>query len=256
MTNPTNPGPLPASNASIEDRLARIEQLLREIPRKTLYSASIGAGGLTISDDGTLRMVDVNGIERFKIGTTSGFEGFEQPVLYVRDANGKLRIAMYDPLPVSDGYQPVFWVFDHVDHVAFTTDKNGGVAEPWIPAVLYPRWTMAAGIYGYRTIDATTITAETQLWEGRLGKVSHPRIQIDGSWGQASGSNSTTYRLKVNGTTVGSWTVGGGLNVSVRGPYDIASLVGTSNVVVELTVQATGTGLVACDVVACYLRQT
>jgi hypothetical protein len=262
MTNPTNPGPLPGRNDSTEDRLARIEQLLREIPRKTLHSASVGAGGITISDDGSLRMVDSNGVERLKIGTTSGFEGFEQPIFFVRDANGKLRIAMYDPFPVTDGYQPVYWVFDHLDHVTFTTDKNGGVAEPHISVPLMQKFRDST--FGSDapnsdpTLPVSALGSPATCWEGRISKVSHPRLVIDGSWGRVTGaSGSPTYSLQLNGTEVGAWSQTS-YGPALKGPYDIASFLAVSNVAVTLKVSATGTGTdrVAVGVYGCWMRQT
>ncbi|CRK59082.1 hypothetical protein [Alloactinosynnema sp. L-07] len=262
MTNPTNPGPLPARNEVVEDRLARIEQLLREIPRKTLYSASIGAGGLKISDDGSLTVFDSNGVERVFMGSSSFYEGFTQPVVYFRDGNGKLRFAIYDPLPVSDGYQPVVWTFDHLDHVAFTTDKNGGIAEPHLSVPLLQRFRDST--FGSDapesdpTLPVSALGTLKTCYEGRISKVSHPRIAIDGAWGRVTGGTGVpTYSLRLNGVEVGTWSQTS-YTTALKGPYDITDYLGQSNVSVRLQVSATGTGTdrVAVAPYGCWMRQT
>jgi hypothetical protein len=101
--------------------------------------------------------------------------------------------------------------------------------------------------------------AEQTLWVGRIGYVTHPQIQVDGIWGQDTGTNSTRYRLKAAGVTVGTWDVSTAAAAAVEGGYPLlaATALRTKNVAVELTAQSlSGTGTYACQVLACHLRQT
>lgn len=246
------------------DVLSQIAALRQEVAdvRRTvgISSATINRGGLSLLNDAFLKAVDSNGVERLFVGTTDAFQGTKQPVFFVRDGAGKLRVAMFDPAPASDGYQPVFWVWDHADRVAFTTDKNGGVAEPWIPVPLYPLFNDAGypdQADNYASLPASECTGSS-LWEGRIGKVSHPRIQIDGVWGRYTGGGAVpSYALEVGGSDVGTWSQTA-FTGAMRGPYDISSLLGQTDVPVRLRISATGTGTdrIAMQVLGCWLRQT
>lgn len=248
------------------DLLSQVQDLRRQLDelRRTvgLSSATINRGGLSLLNNAFLRSVDSNGIERFFLGSTSSFEGVDQPVLFIRDAAGKLRIAMYDPQPATDGYQPVFWVFDHADHVAFTTDKNGGVAEPHISVPMMQKFR--DGTLGLDapdsdpTLPISALGASVTCWEGRISKVSHPRLILAGAFGRVTGvSGAPTYSLQLNDVQIGTWNDTTYV-IAEKGPFDIASYLGQANVTVKLKVSGTGTGTdrVAVAVYGCWLRQT
>lgn len=243
----------------VRDLRRQLDELRRTVG---LSSATINRGGLSLLNDAFLKIVDASGVTRFFVGgstTVPLSDGSPQPVIFARDANGKLRFAIYDPDPITDGYQPVFWVWDHLDNIAFTSDKNGGVAEPWISVPLYPAMPLSStgGLGQYANIAASNCTGGV-AWEGRIGKVSHPRIQIDGIWGRASGSNAlSTYTLEVGGTDVGTWNESA-ITVGVRGPYDISAKLGQSNLAVKLKVSASGTGTdqIAIQPYGVWMRQS
>lgn len=241
-----------------------IEGQLREIrDRVGNVSGFIGQGGLQIGDSGSLRMTDAAGVDRLLVGfstTIPLLDGSPQPIFYVRDALGTLRLAIYDPDPITDGYQPVVWVYDHLGHVAFTTDINGGVAEPWIPvpvyATAYPS-TFLDSLGTDLTVPASACNGSA-IWEGRIGKVSHPRIMFDGAFGRVTGVSAVpTYTFVVGGTTLDSFSQTS-YSAAARGPFDISSKIGQTSVMVQLTVTATGTGTdrIAAQPHAVYLRQT
>lgn len=131
---------------------------------------------------------------------------------------------------------------------------NTLLVEPQWPVVIYPQFqrSEALGTSGYTTVAAGSLFS----WEGRI-RASHPRIEIDGVWGQSSGSNTSTYAIKLGGTVVGQWTVGGGLEVARHGPYDITSYIGQDWLKVEVSITASsGTGQVAFQPLGLYFRQT
>jgi len=70
-------------------------------------------------------------------------------------------------------------------------------------------------------------------------------------------SGSPTYSCYVNTDLVGTFS-GTSYGSNIVGPFDISSLLGLSNIVVEVKVSATGTGtdLIACGMNAVWLRQS
>lgn len=244
---------LPPDQGYLLQRLADMQRQIDEMrAARSAEATTIGRAGL--------KVVDGTGQERLFMGHTASFEGVDQPVFFLRDAAGRLRLALYDPKPSSDGYQPVVWVYDHTGRVAFTTDINGGVAEPWIPVIgqntAWPSTFLDIGTT-YLTLPVSACTGVV-AWEGWIGKVSHPKISYGGVFGRATGVSGTpTYTLKVNGTTVDSFSQTT-ISSDVRGPFDISSLLGVSTVTVQLSVSATGTGTdrIAAHIKHCYLRQT
>jgi hypothetical protein len=240
-------------------QIKALEKRIDEMERKTLYSAQISDGGLTIKG-GFIRLLDDAGQERLYIGPSSFSmpPGETQPVFWVRDASGRIRLGVYDNN--AGGYEPTFWTFDDSSNVAFTTDINGGVAEPWVYLPMYPKFipTNFANSTGTEpTLPASSCNGGV-IWAGRIGKVSHPFIQFDIVTGRVTGTGATpTYTLWVGGVQLASYT-NAAFFASVHGPYDISSLIGDTNVVVEIKVSATGTGtdLISCGVNGVALRQT
>lgn len=131
--------------------------------------------------------------------------------------------------------------------------QNSGLVNPQFPIVLYPLFApnTTAGTADYSTV----LNGVLATWEGRI-KVSFPYIQIDGIWGNASGSGSTTYEIKLSGVTVGSWT-STTLDVSKHGPYNITDFLGQDWVTVQVSItSSTGTGDKAFQVLGCYFRDS
>lgn len=248
------PGVVPAATDSLEAVLRMLLNRLSEDQRKTLYSAAISKGGLTVQGGGAVSVKLDSGVVIFYAGPLiHAGTGVSYQGVMMRRPDGTL---LFYTFPVAGNPNNIAWsLFDQAGREIVSSDaQTGGLARPWLPVHLIPKLSMPAGLFSYYSMNVSG--TETQIWEGRIPFVSHPFIEIDGVWGQASGSNSTTYRLKVNGTEVGSWTVSGGLVANRRGPYNIMSFIHSTWMAVELTAQSTGTGVMACHVVGCALRQT
>ena len=250
--------------SNLLDRIKNLERRVVDLAKRVgLSSATIARGGLSLVEGAFLRLLDTQDREIVYIGGAGGTwalpDGSPQPVVMIQDSTGRVRFGVFDPDP-ADGYQPVVWIFDHDDHVAFTTDKNGGVAEPWIPIPMYAfahDTQSGDATDSYLTLPVSACDGGV-VWEGRIGKVSHPRIQVDMICGRATGTSGVpTYRLIVDGTVLDEWT-DATLTASVHGPYDIAHLLGRMNVAVQVTVSATGTATdrVAAQMLGTWLRQT
>lgn len=241
-------------------QLETLKRRLEEMERKTLYSASIGEGGLTIRG-GYIRLLDDAGVERVLIGpsTFAQAPGTTQPVFQVRDNSGRVRLGVYDAEPGAT-YEPTVWIFDDSNHVAFTTDQQGGIAEPWIGVPMYPKFIPTS--FNNSTDTTWTLPASAcnggVIWEGRIGKVSHPRIQFDVITGRVTGTGATpTYTFWVNGVQEGSFS-GTGHGANLVGPFDISDLLAQTNIPVQVKVSAVGTGtdLIACGMLGVSLRQS
>lgn len=122
---------------------------------------------------------------------------------------------------------------------------------------LYPKFTVAASTVFTAMSTAVNVVEQT-LWEGRIASLAHPYVQVDGSWGAATGTNNTRYRLKIDAVTVGTWDVALAA-AGVHGPFltTTAAVIGSTNVPITLTAQSlTGSGTYKCQVLGCHLRQT
>jgi hypothetical protein len=97
---------------------------------------------------------------------------------------------------------------------------------------------------------------DTQIWEGRLCS-SSGRVRVDGVWGTLSGGQTLTYKLKVDGVTVGTWVT---FSQLIVGPlpefatFDVSNKIGRQFVRIEITVQSSvnNTDLVACQLLGLY----
>ncbi|MEV0085267.1 hypothetical protein [Saccharopolyspora sp. NPDC050642] len=223
-----------------------------------MASATISRGGLTLLQDAFLRMVDDNNTEILYVGP----DNTGKQVLTIRREDGS-RILF------TQGAQQFgrdFWAFTDTAGTIVVSDDAAtgkGLARPWLPVPLYQQFvprtitTHTDGLgetYGYATIDAAKVGTEKTLWEGRAS-ISHSWITVDGVWGRALDSPAITYRLKVGGVQVGTWT-GGALETSQKGPFDVSAQVGADWEAVELTAATLGTGVIACQVLGCYLHQS
>lgn len=245
-------GIVPKGNDWVGRELAKLRGEIEELrAARSGEATSVGHGGISIRDDGFLRMVDDNNTQIMYFGPdTDGTqiarlkrEGGAY-ILYTGKAGGNSFWALTDSsnrILVSD------------DAVA-----GKGLARPWLPVFMSPTFVPsipAAGATGTWCIDSAQIVTEVGLWEGRVS-VSHPWIQVDGTWGHASGSGTVTYRLKINGNQVGTWNAATGVTASF-GPFDVSSYIGADWASVQVTAQqTTGTGAVRCHVLGCYLTQT
>ncbi|ANZ35525.1 hypothetical protein BBK82_04955 [Lentzea guizhouensis] len=235
---------------NVLDRIKHIEAELKRLRSSIgLSSATITRGGLTLLNDAFLRMVDTDETEIVYIGPDS--QG-RQIIRIRREGGGDV---MWTGFSVA-GNQ--FWrLTDRFNREIISDDTEvGGIARPWLAIPLYPKFTMAASaVHSYMNLPVASVVTETTLWEGRIPMVTHPYMVVSGIFGQATGSNTSTYRLKVNGTTVGTWAETSVVNVN-RGPFYVAASLSQSNVPVTITAEATGSGNIGCQVYSLYQRQT
>ncbi len=238
------------------DRVVKLERGLEAIRKLAgLTSAIIRRGGLTLLDSSFIKMVTSNGVEAMYFGPDSN--GKQRFVL--RREGGALL--MYTAGSAQFGRD--FWAMtDSTGNIIVSDNAEVGVglARPWIPLPLYAKFQShsyeddpALGFrFSYMSIDTNRLAGESTMWEGRAS-VSHPWVTVEGVWGSVIDTPGTTYRLKFNDTTVGTWTGSTGPTTSRVGRFDVSQFTGQDWVKITLTVSASGTGAIACQVLGCYL---
>lgn len=252
MTSPGPDGVARTVKPGLEDEVRQLRQELDTLRQRPLRYA------------GEFFTETPEGIQTFVTGPNydvPGPDGKPQWLTGIRDRNGQARIFFWDPDPLTGGYVQTEWHWDHLSQIVWTTDNNGGWAEPHLPVVLYPRLTppetVAGDHWDYMWLNAADAGSERTCWAGSIGYVSHPRIWVKGTWGGLDGGTGE-YKLKVNGVTVGTWSVAG-LSTDTRGPFSLlgAAAIGQREADVDLTARRTGgAGRLACQVSHCHQRQT
>lgn len=262
------PNHVPGSHSDpLVARVAALERALAALANKTLFSASIGAGGISINGG----EIDVNNgaaAHFFNVGPTGWVDGSGRQISAVTIAD-YLNNVIFGQVPATTvGNVGTNWFWTMLDSAAnqvIATDGLSGVglAYPFENIAMYPTWN-GLGTGGspgsYSQVAASLITANTAMWTGRIGYVSHPAISIEGIWGKASGTTSAvSYRLLVGSTTFGPWTIaaGGGVVDAIH-QFDIHTMVGQLDVPVQVFAQSSVTSAdsIACQVLGCHIRQT
>lgn len=250
-------------------RLKNVENELQIIRKQVgLNSATISGGTLTVQKNGSIRMISPDGKQLLWIGAGASphADGTPQQITEIFDENGHARIMVWDPGNPSSRTNQQIYMYDDNDHLVFTTDVNGGQAVPWFNVPLYPYFSPAGqdpsfngawNDYAAINTGAIGMAPGNIMWEGRIPYATHPMVSIDGIWGNAGGSVSDIeYALVVGDTTIGTWTRSS-ITTETVGPWDISNLLSQTQVPVQVVVTDwTGSGLIACQPLGCYLRQT
>lgn len=172
-------------------------------------------------------------------------DGNDIYTLTLRDDVGNILFSMFptttDPSGVGTDWAYA-WQDRAGNQILASDGKTGmGLAFPYSHIPMYALFTstsFASGPSDYSQILNSTITTEKTIWRGMVRFVVSPAIYIDGSWGMAEtlSVGDYTYRVKLNGTTVGTWTVlAGGFDESTH-IFDVSANVGQLAVEVAITV--------------------
>jgi hypothetical protein len=133
--------------------------------------------------------------------------------------------------------------------------QDTGFVNPQFPLVLYPQF-VPPGTPGNAEFFRGNATVTTN-WAG-MAIVAHPKIVVNGLFGAWTGTNTTTYSLRVDGNTVGSWTVSTAIGPLTLGPFDVSNHIGTIGVygdrnAIEVTTSTTtGTGTYLFQLYGCF----
>ena len=218
--------------------LRRDMQQLRASRR--LESAAIGTGGLVITGDGYLKVLDTDGSILFQIGLISPHpDGSPQRGVLIsrEDGTAALSVAAVTSHP---GDPQGIVVRDARGTVLLAEDVTaGGLARPWLNIPMYPA----------RSADlrqSTSGTYET-VWRG-VTDIHNPRLTVSG-WSVTAGGTTGNVQVLVNGALFGApVAVSTSLTQFTVGPLTHGLPIG-SDVTVEIQAQMTsGAGPVSVGV--------
>lgn len=206
-------------------RLAALERTVAALENKNLFSAVVSSGGLTINNGGG---ITVNG--------------------------GKIVIGPGGSIQLPAGGT----ITDAAGNILFSADALTGqrLSTPYLAVPLTPRWS--GGRFQTNTgtgdfsIPASSVTAETTLWEGEIPQILHPKAIWSGNLGRVTGTTSVpTYKLYVNNVLVDTYSQTS-YAFHESAPLDITgvSVYGVQIAPVRVTIQAdvTSTDDLACTV--------
>lgn len=259
------------SQGDVMRRLRELEQRVVELTSgRRLENASVGAGGIRVKGGGGITVedggdVDVNG-GLLQVRAENGnaimrigpdFQG--RPVFELYSDEGVL---IFRTLYLSSG-RLTWALHDLTGRLVLSADgeTGQGIAEPWIAVPGEPKCFPTAFLDSAgtdNTLPISAITSESTVWEGRIGKVSHPKIQVDWIGGRVTGTTGVpTYRFYVGGDLLDTWSHTA-YQAMLHGPYDITDKIGQQNVSVQVRAQGTGTGTdrVAVQMNGVWQRQT
>jgi len=181
-------------------------------------------------------------------------DGSLQWVTSISDYNGIFRFLLWDDNTVTGGFTQMLLLADHLGNHMWRTDPLGGMALPLQPVPGVSEVNGDTGVVYSYAATATNV-AEQEIWVGHTRSLC-AQIDVNGVWGVSIGTNTTRYRCKVNGITVGFWDVSAGAVISTFGPFDIRTACPIGQIAdVGITAQTlSGTGKFACQVQAVHLR--
>ncbi|MEU7044926.1 hypothetical protein AB0A77_28260 [Streptomyces varsoviensis] len=208
---PTPADRLPADTTSLARRIADLEREVKELrAARRLESATIGGGGLRITDGGRLamdtprdeagmqqRMVDIG---RIDAPGWAHLDGSPQQAIWLRREDGHDVLAIYGH-PDAMGYDTQFWgLNDHSGNqlVADDAATRTGLARPYLPVTFWP--TFEGGYAYWPRVSTTTMT---EMWVTRIYK-QHPRIVVGVMATMDTSGAKGEIQVKVNGISQGS----------------------------------------------------
>ncbi|WP_424235230.1 hypothetical protein [Actinophytocola sp.] len=175
--------------------LTQIMGRLSEAERKTLYSASVSQGGLTVQDGGAMRLRLDNGVDVFYAGPLH----YDDPVV---NYNG-IIMRRPDGSPIFYTFPPggdpnvIAWRFLDQDRneVLASDAVTGGLAKPWIPLTGVPALSSA--------IPMTSNAGFIGTWATGSVPKQQPYVEVQALIRSESGGIGNA-RYTMNGTPVGS----------------------------------------------------
>lgn len=189
------PGVVPQTNNALHDILRQITAQMSEAQRKTLYSASISKGGLTVQGGGSIKSLLANGVAPFYVGRLSYGD---PPVIYdgiiMRRPDGS---PIFYTFPVNGDVDTIAWrITDHLNNELVASDVvTGGLAKPWIPM---PTINVAAA-----SIPTTTSSSYIAVQSTGFVAKQQPYVRVRALLRSDTGGIGSA-RFTVNTTPAGS----------------------------------------------------
>jgi hypothetical protein len=248
MPNPGSLGSIVPQDdpGALTRRVAELEKLVQQMSTaSSLAYATIDRGGVTVTNGGSLQVVDTDGHVVAYVGALpSPFnrsDGSAQPGMALYREDGSLAALLGDANPLTLPYKQSFQIVDRANRIVVADDTNGGkgLAVPWVGGGL---------IMGDTNVSKWPQTTSSSFLSVSFGyyRIQNPRVQWDIQY-VADSATAGQVRLMVNGiqvdttqtvgTAFGLWTR---YMVAIPGTWNVGDIVG-----VDLQARRTsGTGIV------------
>ena len=187
------PGVVPPETDSLEAILRAVMGRLSEDQRKTLYSASISKGGITVRDGGALKVQLANGVVIFYAGPlvyqTVSYQG-----VIMRRADGT---PLFYTFPVNGDVDVIAWRFlDQFGNEIVASDAlTGGLARPWIPLAGIPVLSTS--------LPMTASAGFVAIWSTGAIPKEQPFVDVAALLRSDTGATGNA-RYTMNGSPVGT----------------------------------------------------
>lgn len=225
------------AKASTIDRIARLERELDELRKAVgLSSATISRGGLTLTNDAFLSMVDDLGVQILYAGPDS--EG-RQVVMLTREGGAPV---LYTYFTVG-GEQ--YWAMTDRSHNQIVADdavSGMGLARPRIPWPTRPR--------KYDFLPNSAATSWDAVMDTGFQSKQHPYAFAQVIHSTTASDTSGQGRLTIDGVQVGAvFNIGWSVNFTNVGPFALpGSHMANTNIVLEVQ-RTAGTGKVGASMI-------
>jgi hypothetical protein len=206
-------------------RLAKLEQTVAALENRTLHSANIGSGGLTINTGGGITL---------------------PPGGSIVDASGNTLVQadVLGGLSRPWSSVPLRPLFDDGTILAATANRTH------------------SGFFGAIELNQGQIATDQLVWAGTIPELLYPKFSIYGWFGYTSNANTITATVSFNGTTVATISSGALIlpqsAASVFGPYDVHTFLGQQAISVQIFAHSTqlqgAADTLACDIQQMVLR--
>lgn len=191
----TLPGPVPQPNDRLEQRIKALEDLIAEMNRKTLHSASISGGGLTVRDGGAVAVETADGVQVFYIGAQTR-NGVEYQGFTLRRPDGS---NMFFTAPPQSDPNVIYWAWlDQTASVLVSEDSvaGQGLARPTLSIpVQTQRWDSLPS-----TDQGSFEAVQTTNYQWK----QHPYWFVQIRHCSTAADTTGELRLTLDGTPVGS----------------------------------------------------
>lgn len=257
---PTPAEQLPGGVTGMAERLAALEREVAELrAARRLEAASIGSGGLKITDGGRFSMDTPSGTRMVDIGVITNpaynhTDGSQQQAQLFRREDGTPFLECFAS-PGDPDHQ--FWsLWDSSSHIVAGDDATSGegLARPYLPLQLWPAY---AGGWAASWPSVNT-TAMQSLFTGRFYK-QQPRLVVLAQASMDTAGATGSLQLKINGVYQDvPQSVDFGVSTYTFGPFPLADFGGHMSQI-EVSIDGrrdTGTGAIRATVYSSYTLQS
>lgn len=190
----TLPGPVPQPNERLEQRIAQLERMVAEMQRKTLHSAVISGGGVTITDNGVLSVETADGVLMLFLGPlAAGLVQYRGLLINREDGSRMFEMGAV----LSDPDKIYFAWKDRGNNIVLSDDgiAGTGLARPWIPIPTAPIHASMIPMTSSATYVPTYGTA--------LALQQHPCLRLQALY-RSTGGATGNMRFTLNGSPIGT----------------------------------------------------